>query len=94
MRNVRVKYVRVAESADFIAMANGLLAAYQSEAFPIRMVFFSSPDNNDSFCLQRAQIYDVVRQKYGDRSPVVSYVAQKPLYGCSMVLEVPEIFLE
>ena len=94
MRNVRVKYVRVAESADFIAMANGLLAAYRSEAFPIRMVFFSSPDNNDSFCLQRAQIYDVVRQKYGDRSPVVSYVAQKPLDGCSMVLEVHEIFLE
>ena len=94
MRNIRVKYVRVAESTDFIAMANGLLAAYRSEAFPIRMVFFGSPDNNDSFCLQRAQIYDVVRRKYGDRSPVVSYVAQKPLDGCGMVLEVHEISLE
>lgn len=94
MRNIRVKYLRVAESSDFITMADGLLSAYRPEALPIRLVFFGSPENNDTFCLQRTQIYDVVRQKYGDRSPVVSYVAQRPLDGCGMILEVHEISLE
>lgn len=95
MRNIRTKYVRVAENVDFSVMITGLLSAYHPQGIPVRMVFFGSPGNNEIFCEQKNQIYTSVKQKYGGQCPVISYVSQKPLCEeCGMILEIHEVLRE
>lgn len=94
MRNVRTKYVHAAENADFSVMVTELLSAYRPQGIPVRMIFFGSPESNVSFCQQKERICTGISQKYGEHSPVVSYIAQTPLDGSGMVLEVHEILPE
>lgn len=77
------------ESKPFAAQLNELLAAYHPEGFPVRLVFFDNPENNDEYTERLSRIKKEVRKVFTGKTPVVSYVAQAPCPG-GMILEVHE----
>lgn len=64
-----------------------LTVTHLSDLVPLRLVFFGRPGSNAEYDLQRKTIMAKVRQLWGERSPLVSYVAQHPT-ELSLALEV------
>lgn len=53
---------------------------------PLRLVFFGDPADNAEYLQHRAEIVRQTDERYGEKAPLVSYVAQKPL-DAGLVLE-------
>lgn len=73
--------ILTAESDSFEGMSQMLLAGIPADCNPLRLSFFGGPADNKEYLAQLDVLKEKVREKYGDKSPVVTYVAQKPLVG-------------
>ncbi len=77
--------------ADFSAMVRSLLNRYQPKNVPVRLVFFGDVTDN----VRYREELDIIRKEadihFGDKLPVISYVAQKPLDGSGLVMEAHEL---
>ena len=77
--------------ADFSAMVRSLLNRYQPKNVPVRLIFFGDVTDN----VRYREELDIIRKEadihFGDKLPVISYVAQKPLDGSGLVMEAHEL---
>ncbi len=71
-----------------------IFSAYKQKGITIRLVFFGNPLNNKEYLAHLSLISQSVQLIFGDESPVFSYVAQPPLEGNPLVMEVVEIIPE
>ncbi len=85
------RFYQVAK-ASFEEMAEGLLTEYSAHYMPVRMVFFGAPIDNDEYVFHLNYLKEAVKKRFGDKQPVVSYVAQ-PIDTEGMAMEVHEIVL-
>lgn len=81
-----------AEKATFEEMTAHLLAEYLTAYMPVRMFFFGAPADNREYIAQFDYLKKTVKKCFGDKQPIVSYVAQ-PVDTDGMVMEVHEIVL-
>ena len=94
MNNCRYKCYALKENvADFPTMLNGLLDKYKPENTPVRLVFFSDVADNVRYKDELDLIREEADKRFGEKVPVISYIAQKPLDGSGLVMEVHEIRL-
>ena len=56
----------------------------------VRAVFFGNPLSDEQVAAERFKIAEALFEKFGDRSPVFSYVAQPPL-GSTLVVETQSV---
>jgi len=63
---------------------------YQPEGIVIRLVFFGNPLSNDEYAAHLKKIALSIHEISGEKPPVFSYVAQPPLEGDQLVMEVFE----
>jgi len=72
-------------------MVKRLLSKYRPKNVPVRLVFFGDVTDN----VRYREELDVIRKEadihFGDKLPVISYVAQKPLDGSGLVMEAHEL---
>ena len=68
-----------------------LFNVFEQKGTTVRLVFFGNPSNNDNYLSNLQLIKQSVNQNFGDEPPVFSYVAQPPLEGNHLVMEVFEI---
>ncbi len=80
----------IAQSDDFGAMCDVLLAQIQTRNIIVRLVYFGDPENLEEYHLQLNIINKKVGLLFGEIAPPVSYIAQKPLNG-GLLLEVSAI---
>ncbi|WP_297928634.1 hypothetical protein [uncultured Coprobacter sp.] len=84
------RYLRESR-ADFSTMVKRLLSKYRPKNVPVRLVFFGDVTDN----VRYREELDVIRKEadihFGDKLPVISYVAQKPLDGSGLVMEAHEL---
>jgi enamine deaminase RidA (YjgF/YER057c/UK114 family) len=83
---VNKKYgMEIARDGDFGQMCAELsLRAARGEErgeTVVRLVFFGDHESDERYAAGLAQINAAVTQRFGERRPVVTYVAQKPLEG-------------
>lgn len=76
-----------AENNEFSCLVDELLEECNHNDIVTRLIFFGKPEDNGMYKERLDIIHQKVNQKFGDRCPVVSYVAQSPLVG-DLVLEV------
>lgn len=72
---------------DFISMAGSLIGGFKLEGHILRVVVFGRPDGNVQYSERRSILKELVRKRFGDHVPVVSYVAQ-PSLDCGLQMEV------
>lgn len=72
--------------ADFDSALADLVYRMDRMAPLVRVVFFGNPLSDEQFAADRFKIAEALYEKFGDRSPVFSYVAQPPL-GSTLVVE-------
>jgi uncharacterized protein YueI len=58
------------------------------DKLPLRFVFFGLSENAQSYIEELNIIKHKVTQRFGEQTPVISYVCQKPLCNSALVLEV------
>lgn len=73
-------YIYKSSNASFEGALDELVTmAAVTDLIPLRLVFYGKPDSNGQYRVQREMIRErVARQWSGERSPLVSYVAQHP----------------
>lgn len=71
---------------NFDTALNELLSRIDVRLHPLRLVFFGRPLSTEQYVVERFRIARAVEQKYGDLSPVITYVAQRPL-SSTLVME-------
>lgn len=59
---------------------------------PVRMVFFGAPADNSEYIAQFDYLRKTVKKYFGDKQPIVSYVAQ-PVDTGGMAMEIHELVL-
>lgn len=65
---------------DFGQMVSEMLDKLSgSTDVPLRLVFFGNPDNDTQYLEHREWLLTLVRERYGENMPLISYVAQKSL---------------
>lgn len=79
--------------ADFLFMLNNLLDRYKPKDIPVRLVFFGDVADNIRYRQELDLIRAAADKRFGEKVPVISYVAQKPLDGSGLIMEVHEIKL-
>lgn len=72
--------ILTAHGCSFVEMVEELLSKV-SERGLLRLVFFGSPTDNEQYIKQREIIKQAVCEKFKNSIPMISYVAQKPLFG-------------
>lgn len=73
------------DGASFREMVASLLIKLHNEKEIVRLIFFGLPANNEMYEEQLSCLRDVVKEYFGQKQPVVSYVCQKPLNGALSV---------
>ncbi|MEG0655645.1 MAG: endoribonuclease L-PSP [Mucinivorans sp.] len=63
-----------------------LIARIDPQRVPVRVVVFGNPLSEEQYVAERFLIVEALFDRYGDRSPVISYVAQTPL-AATLVME-------
>ena len=76
--------------ASFPEMVAGLLGQYRKENAPIRLVFFGMPEDNEKYLSQCDCLRTMVKARFKEEMPLVSYVAQPPCAG-GLIMEVHEL---
>lgn len=80
--------IYTAGNREFDGLVEELLKnCFQDEGTIIQLTFFGSPSGNEEYLEQLNIIREKTKNIFGDNSPMISYVAQKPLVG-ELVLEV------
>lgn len=69
------------EAVDFETMVDNLLAELSPKRHIFRLIFFGTPIDNEQYITRRTILHRKVQEKFGDRQPVLSYVAQPALDG-------------
>ncbi len=78
----RKKYsIETTDGSDTGVMCAELLGRLDGNEPVVRLVFFGNPADNAEYAAQLATINERVAERFGDKRPVVTYVAQKPLQG-------------
>lgn len=77
----------MAENKEFGCLVDELLNECSENDIVTRLIFFGKPKDNEEYSVRLSVIREKVKEKFGDASPAVSYVAQRPLVG-ELVLEV------
>lgn len=67
-----------------------LLRRVDALKVPVRMVFFGAPLSEEQYSVEKLKIARALSEKYGDKSPVFSYVSQPPL-ASTLLVEVHSI---
>ena len=80
------------EKASFEEMTAYLLTEYLATYMPVRMVFFGAPADNSEYIAQFNYLRKTVKKFFGDKQPIVSYVAQ-PVDTGGMAMEIHELVL-
>lgn len=80
------------EKASFEEMTAYLLTEYLATYMPVRMVFFGAPADNSEYIAQFDYLRKTVKKFFGDKQPIVSYVAQ-PVDTGGMAMEIHELVL-
>ena len=75
---------------SFPEMVAGLLGQYRKENAPIRLVFFGMPEDNEKYLSQCDCLRTMVKARFKEEMPLVSYVAQPPCAG-GLIMEVHEL---
>ena len=75
-----------AYEGSFEQMARELFTQLAEENV-FRLTFFGSPGNNKEYIEHRTFLQNCAREKFGNKRPVLSYIAQPPLEG-RLVVEV------
>lgn len=75
------------QTDDFTTMVDAILAQLPKDEHIFRLIFFGTPANNTEYVTRRSILYNKMRQHYGERQPVLSYVSQPALDG-GLTLEV------
>lgn len=70
-----------ASGKDFGEMSRQLIGMIDGSLPVLRVAFFGAPKNNDEYLRHLELIKREVSGRFGKKSPVVSYVAQRPLSG-------------
>ena len=71
-----------------------MFAAFKPNGNTIRLVFFGRPANDEEYLQHLQLISREVGGQFGDQPPVFSYIAQPPLAGAQLAMEVVEIMPE
>ncbi len=71
-----------------------VFADYKQNGITTRLVFFGNPADNNEYLTHLQLLSQSVSGHFGDKPPVFSYVAQPPLGGSELVMEVVEIMPE
>lgn len=79
--------IYTAENKGFGCLVDELLEECNVGEIVTRLIFFGKPADNGQYNRRLAVIREKVKNKFGEASPAVSYVAQRPLVG-DLVLEV------
>ncbi len=78
----RKKYnIDTTDGSDVGSMCAELLGRLDGTETIVRLVFFGNPADNAEYAAQLATINARVAERFGDKCPAVTYVAQKPLQG-------------
>lgn len=72
--------------STFVEALNDTLSRVDGSLSPLRFVFFGNPLSEEQYAAERFLILEILRDKFGDSAPLVSYVAQPPL-ASTLVLE-------
>lgn len=84
----RVHYsIYRAADDEFPLMAENLMRQVAVGGHVLRLVIFGRPENNDQYVERRSFFRSLAEKHFGDRIPVLSYVAQ-PSLGNGLVMEV------
>lgn len=71
-----------------------MFADYKPGGNTIRLVIFGRPANDEEYLQHLQLIRQEVAGQFGDRPPVFCYIAQPPLAGTQLAMEVAEIMPE
>jgi hypothetical protein len=69
------------EENTFAKMCQSLLSQIDTERNVLKIVFFGPPKNNKEYLKQLKTLIRCTKAHFPERSPLVSYVSQKPLKG-------------
>jgi enamine deaminase RidA (YjgF/YER057c/UK114 family) len=90
--NLEIAYYYTKEESSFAeAVKEILLQLNFGIRTPVRFVFFGTPQSCSNYYSELAILKEKIAAKYGAKSPVISYVSQKPLCNNSLVLEAHSI---
>lgn len=84
--NIRYRLLTTGK-ADFATMVDDLLAQLPLNETIVRLSFFGTPADNETYVKRRAVLHDKVRHYFGMNRPALSYVSQPPL-NTPLLLEV------
>ena len=87
MMDTDLQYIN-GRGATFEQELSHIFSVYKQEKLPLRLVFFGNAAGNQEYMAHLEMITRAVNGYFGDEAPVFSYVAQPPLEGCSLVMEV------
>lgn len=82
----------LANGVSLEEMLDALLAQYQPAGLPVRLVIFDLPVGNENYLANLHRIRKKVKERFGEASPTVSYVAQPPVPK-GLAMEVHEVVL-
>lgn len=77
------------EKESFAGQLTELLGVYCPDGFPVRLVFFDNPADEEEYHHRLGEIKKEVGRTFPERTPVISYVAQAPCDG-GMIMEAHE----
>ena len=87
MMDTDLQYIN-GRGATFEQELSHIFSVYKQEKLPLRLVFFGNAAGNQEYMEHLEMITRAVNGYFGDETPVFSYVAQPPLEGCRLVMEV------
>lgn len=73
--------VYTTEECPFEQMCMALLSQIEEDAIVLKMVFFGPPQSNEEYLQQLQTLIRCTRTRFPERTPLISYVSQKPLKG-------------
>ena len=73
--------IYLTEEQPFEQMCQSLLSQIEAAHDVIKILFFGSPQNNEEYICQLQTLNQCVNAHFPERTPLVSYVSQKPLKG-------------
>lgn len=90
--NLEISYFATKEKSSFGKAVQEIVNQLKfGSRTPVRFVFFGYPRSNAEYFSELETIKEKVSAKFGGKSPVISYVSQKPLCNNTLVLEAHSI---
>lgn len=86
--NIYIQYYSARSTSSFADTVQNIINQLElGEQVPVKFAFFGNPKNDIEYFNELKIIKETVRNRFGIHSPVISYVAQKPLCNNALVLE-------